>query len=312
MSYTVRIHEVAAELGGLIDVPSATARGIPVRALRNEQEKGRLVAMYPGVYRPVGVVPTDVLWLRAAVMAAGPQAHVSHRSAAWMRGWPGGRSDLRELVVPHDHRPRLPGVVIHRTLRLPDAHRRVLDGLPITSVDRTLADLGAVVRPDTVQSAVETAVVSRLTTVDRLWELIDDHGRRGRNGIGALRLALEEWMLSERPPDSVLEIAFARLVRREGLPEPVYQHWVELPSGRFRIDAAWPDLMLAVEVDGWESRKTYGAFQRDVMRQNALVIEGGWKVIRFTWTDVVRRPWYVAGQIAAELALSRPDAPHMR
>ena len=35
-------------------------------------------------------------------------------------------------------------------------------------------------------------------------------------------------MLSERPPDSVLEIAFARLVKREGLPEPVYQHWVEV------------------------------------------------------------------------------------
>ena len=57
--------------------------------------------------------------------------------------------------------------------------------------------------------------------------------------------------------------------------------------------------MLAVEVDGWETRKTYGAFQRDTARQNALVVEGGWAVIRFTWTDVVRRPGYVAAQIAA-------------
>jgi very-short-patch-repair endonuclease len=311
VSYTTRIHEVAGELGGLIDVPSATTRGIPVRAVRNEQEKGRLIAMYPGVYRPVGLAPTDMLWLRAAVMAAGPQAHVSHRSAAWLRDWPGGRHDVRELVVPHDHRPRLPGVFVHRSLRLPDAHRRVIDGLPVTSVDRTLADLGAVVRPDTVQAAVETAVVGRLTTVNRLWELVDDHGRRGRNGIGALRLALEEWMLSERPPDSVLEIAFARLVRREGLPEPVYQLWVEVAGQRYRIDAAWPDVMLAVEVDGWETRKTYRAFQSDTDRQNAITL-AGWAFIRFTWTDVVRRPAYVAGQIAEALARLRPDVPHMR
>ena len=180
-------------------------------------------------------------------------------------------------------------MIIHRTYRLPDGHRRVINGLPVTSVDRTLADLGAVVRPDTVRAAVETAVVRRLTTVDRLWQMIDDHGRKGRNGIGALRLALEDWMLSERPPDSVLEIAFARLVRKAGLPEPVYQHWVNDGGRRYRIDAAWPEAMLAVEVDGWETRKTFERFQRDADRQNVLTLQK-WNVIRFTWIDIVRRP----------------------
>jgi very-short-patch-repair endonuclease len=232
---------------------------------------------------------------------------VSHRSAAWILDWPGGRRDLRELLVPHDHRPRLPGVIIHRTYRLPDGHRRIIDGLPVTSVDRTLADLGAVVRPDTVRAAVETAVVRRLTTVDRLWQMIDEHGRKGRNGIGALRLALEDWMLSERPPDSVLEIAFARLVRKAGLPEPVYQLWVTEGAKRYRIDAAWPEAMLAVEVDGWETRKTFERFQGDTDRQNVLTLQK-WNVIRFTWVDIVRRPAYVARRIAEALELFRPDS----
>ena len=62
--------------------------------------------------------------------------------------------------------------------------------------------------------------------------------------------------------------------------------------------------MLAVEVDGWESRNTYRAFQSDTDRQNAITL-AGWAVIRFTWTDVVRRPGYVAGQIAAGARASR-------
>ena len=62
--------------------------------------------------------------------------------------------------------------------------------------------------------------------------------------------------------------------------------------------------MLAVEVDGWETRKTFRAFQSDTDRQNAITLEG-WMFIRFTWTDVVRRPAYVASQIAAALALLR-------
>jgi very-short-patch-repair endonuclease len=307
LPHSVHIQLLAAEVGGVFDVAVANRKGIPTWAVDHERDIGRIVAMFPGVYRPAAVPPTPMLWLRAAVLAGGPQAHASHRSAAWMLDWPGGRGDLCEIVVPHDHRPRLRGVTVHRTYRLPDAHRRVVDGLPVTSVDRTLADLGAVVRPDVVQAAVETAVVRRLTTVDRLWELIDDHGRKGRNGIGALRLALEEWMLSERPPDSVLEIAFARLVKREGLPEPDYQRWVEVGGRRYRIDAAWPDQMLAVEVDGWETRKTYRAFQSDTDRQNAITL-AGWQFIRFTWTDVVRRPAYVARQIAEALGLLRPDS----
>jgi very-short-patch-repair endonuclease len=171
-----------------------------------------------------------------------------------------------------------------------------------TPVDRTLADLGAAVRSARVRDAVETAVVARLTTVPRLFAFVDDHGRKGRNGIGALRLALEEWMLSERPPDSELEIAFARVVRREELPQPQYQFWVEVEGKRFRIDAAWPDVGLAVEVDGWESRNTRLAFQNDTDRQNAITLEG-WMFIRFTWTDVVRRPGYVARRISQALAL---------
>lgn len=196
------------------------------------------------------------------------------------------------------------GVTIHRSLRIPSAHVRVRDGVTVTTVERTLADLGAVVGQSVVRAAAEAATVQRLTTVERLFALVDDHARRGRTGIGALRAVLEDWVLSERPPDSPLEIAFIRLVRRFRLPEPCFQCQVVDGNGRFvaRIDAGWPDVRLAVEVDGFSTHGSPSAMQKDLARQNRLVALG-WTVLRFTWHDVVRRPRSVGAQIAEVLAV---------
>jgi very-short-patch-repair endonuclease len=300
--HSVTIQHLAATHGGPFTVAMAEAVGVPRSAVDHELRVGRIEAMHPGVYRSAGTPVDRMVEIRAALLAAGPGAVVSHRTAAWLHEVASDEPSVIDITVTHDRRPRLERVRIHRTLRFPDAHRRQIDGLWVTSVDRTLADLGAAVRSARVRDAVETAVVARLTTVPRLFAFVDDHGRKGRNGIGALRLALEEWMLSERPPDSELEIAFARVVRREELPQPQYQFWVEVEGKRFRIDAAWPDVGLAVEVDGWESRNTRLAFQNDTDRQNAITLEG-WMFIRFTWTDVVRRPGYVARRISQALAL---------
>ncbi|MEJ7585690.1 MAG: DUF559 domain-containing protein [Acidimicrobiales bacterium] len=204
---------------------------------------------------------------------------------------------------------------VHRSVRLTESHVRLQHGLRITTVDRTLADLGAVVRSSTVSAAVEQAVIDRLTTVERLYAFVDDHGRRGRTGIGALRSALDDWVLSERPPDSALEIALARLVRRAGLPQPRYQLEIR-DQGRFvaRVDAAWPEVMVVVEVDGHHAHSTAAALQHDHRRQNALTLLG-WTVLRFTWPDVVQRMDRIAREVAAGwAATARPvlgsrDAP---
>jgi very-short-patch-repair endonuclease len=102
--------------------------------------------------------------------------------------------------------------------------------------------------------------------------------------------------LADARPDGLLEPRFARLVRRFGLPEPVFQH----PVGSYRVDFAWPAVLLAAEVDGYAAHGGRHQFQRDRDRQNALVAQG-WTVLRFTWADVVRRPAGVARTLAAAL-----------
>ncbi|HET9441816.1 MAG TPA: DUF559 domain-containing protein [Acidimicrobiales bacterium] len=90
-----------------------------------------------------------------------------------------------------------------------------------------------------------------------------------------------------RPPAPAVRAARGRVPAQGALAGP-----------DFRIDFAYPDLGVAIEVDGYEKRATRAAFQHDTERQTALAALG-WTVLRFTWHDVVRRPAYVAGTVEA-------------
>jgi len=304
MSHTTTVLSLLAAEHGVASRQRLIDAGIPARAVDHELSVGRLVAVHPGVYRSAGTPADHAIVLRSSLIATRPDGTLSHRSAARHFGLP-GRADLIELTVPHNLRPRLAGVTVHRSHRLPDHHIMSHDGLRITTVERTIGDLGAVVHRTIVRAAAETAVVRRLTTVERLFRHVDEHARRGRTGIGALRAVLEDWMLSERPPDSEIEIAFMRLVRAADLPPAHHQYDVHDHSGRFvgRADAAWPDQRVIVEIDGFSAHGTPSAMQRDLVRQNQLVL-AGWTVVRFTWHDIVRRPGWVAKQIADALAMA--------
>ena len=114
---------------------------------------------------------------------------------------------------------------------------------------------------------------------------------------------LDERALGTRRPDGLLEPRMARLLRRAGLPPASFQYEIRDRLGRLlaRVDFAYPDVMLAIEVDGYEIHGSPGAMAKDFVRQNGLV-STGWRVLRFTWSQVVREPDMVATAIAAALA----------
>jgi very-short-patch-repair endonuclease len=260
------------------------------------------------VARLPGSPPTPEQRILAAVDAIGPTALASHRSAALLWGIPRPDADPVDLIDLRDgSQASLDGVIIHRPSdrkRL-TAQRRY--GIRCTNVLRTLADLGAVDAAGVVDG-VGHAIAVKLAALPALHAAAADHSERGRPGIPALRAAIAAWSIDDKPADSVLESAMARLVRRFGLP-PVEFHPV---IGGHEVDFRVIDTPVILECDGWAhhglDRK---GFERDRER-DAELIAAGWLVVRFTYRAVTTTPAAVARRIRAATdrwaAMPPPDA----
>lgn len=275
----------AATQHGLVTWRQLIDAGFARSTIAGWVRAGRLIQVQPRVYVVAGAPRTWHQRVLAAVLAAGPGAAASHRTAAVL--WGMLEAGPIEVVVPRGRTPQLRGVIVHQT-RDPIPTARHF-GIPVTSPMRTIVDLGAVVPAATVELALDRAEVARLCAVAAVeWEL-ERLARPGRRGAGPLREVLDRRALLDSPPDGMLEPRFARLCEAAGLEAPAFQY----PVGRYEIDFAYPLLMLAIEVDGYGPHSSRRAFQSDRDRQNVLV-GLGWTVLRFTWSDVVKRPDHVA------------------
>lgn len=288
------LDRIASAQKGLITSGQLGRLGVPRATVHDWRQGGRLIPVQPRVDRVAGAPVTWEQDVLAAVLSAGRGAAASHRAAG--RIWRVYEGDAPvEIVVPKGRSARLwRGAIAHHTRDDIPIIRR--GGIPTTNPMRTVIDLGAVERHRTVEDALDRALIDKLCTLVAVeWELARV-ARPGRRGAGVLHRVLDQRALADARPDGLLEPRFARLVRRFGLPEPVFQFEV----GQFRVDFAYPARKLAIEVDGYAVHGTRRAFQADRERQNRLVALG-WTVLRFTWEDIVKRPGQVAAAIAAAL-----------
>jgi hypothetical protein len=289
---------------GLIRRDQLCELGFTDEAIEWMVRSGQLDRLHAGVFAFAG---TPAVWEQAAlaaVFAGWPDAVLSHRAAAWLWDLVDHPDDLIDLVGPRSKAPRPAGVAVHRSMDLAPHHVTRRRGIFVTTPMRTLVDLGAV-RPDLVADAVERALLTKVLSHLAIERALDEVARRGRAGAGVLRRVMDTRALGKDRPESLLEVRMARLMLEYGLPVFIYQHRVRLPGRRHpvRVDFAYPELMLAIEVDGFRHHSTPEQLAADAARQEALEALG-WKVIRFTWTQVVRRPAWVARQLKAECALA--------
>jgi very-short-patch-repair endonuclease len=295
--------ELAALQHGLVDRAQAGELGFGDSSIHKRCCAGSLRALHPGVYVVGGAPDTWHQRMLGACMAAGGLAVASHRSAARIWGIL-GEDDLLEVTVCRPRAPRPRGVLWHRSRDLVGRHTTVREGIPVTNPMRTLVDLGAVVKPWVVEDALDRGLSSRLIRLAAVEWMLHDVARPGRRGCGVLRAVLDERALGAAPPDGLLEPKMARLLRDHGLPPAVFQY--DVPGTPYRIDFAYPDVGLAIEVDGYDPHGTRKAFHTDRERQNRLVLLG-WTILRFTWPHVVRQPAKVAADVRGALgALMHP------
>jgi Transcriptional regulator, AbiEi antitoxin len=150
---------------GVVSRSQLSEFGLGSRAIDHRLEVGRLRPVHHGVYAILGprLLPRHGRWL-AAVLACGPGAVLSHHAAAAL--WAIRRGNRIEVTVPRGGRKSRRGIRLHWA-NVPDDETTAHDGIPTTTVPRTLPDLSAVGQRDELRSAVRQAEQLRLT--DRLW-----------------------------------------------------------------------------------------------------------------------------------------------
>lgn len=298
-----RIARFAARQHGLVTRAQLFEAGLGRGGLQRRLQSGRLRVAQRGVYR-VGPLASPHEREMAAVLACGPDAALSHRSAA---GWreilpPRGRSAPVEVSVRSRRRRRRPDVRAYSSPGLRDDEVETWRGIAVTTVTRTILDLAGVVRRSRLEQAVARAEREGLTSLEKLERMIERHP--GRPGIGALRAVVEQEG-GPRLGRSDPEMALLALLDRGGLPRPEAN--VHLLG--YEVDMLWRAERLVVEVDGFRYHSSRRSFEADRRRDGHLWAEGH-HVLRVTWKEITREPEATLVRIAraltaAKLALTR-------
>ena len=271
---------------GMISARQLIEKGCSERTIRRMASEGALQTVLPGVFRspswPMG---------REQLMVAGclrnSAAALAFTTAGQIHGLRKMFDDRVHLLVPHGSSPDLPGLVVHRCRKIdPEDIVPLGNGMRVTSVARTLFDVGGVIGHRRVVSALENALDRKLVNMDAMSEVtlrLFHRRRPGSREIRSALLARSDWTSALQ---SDLEVRVLAAIRRAGLPIPVVQYELSFEDGHIvRFDFAWPHIRVALEVDHsfWHvgSEESRNDKQRD--RKVATL---SWQTLRITEDDV--------------------------
>lgn len=229
------------------------------------------------VYGPAGAPLTWRRRLRALLLAAPRGSLASHRAAAHLLGVGGIDDPPLEISIPRGKSMRRRQAIVHQSSDLDRTVGVMVDDIPTTSPRRLAMDIGTTISPARYGHLVREIRARHGVTERQLLRTYLSHRRRGRNGGAALRGYLDRYFHVEGVPESGLEQTALDALLDVGL-RPVCQHWVSTPIGRFRLDFAFLEERVAVEVDG-RQHLDRGVAAHDRRRTEALEALG-WTVLR--------------------------------
>src|SRR3954447_19996662 len=288
------IAELARRQYGVVAHWQLLQGGLSHSAIQRMIRAGWLHPLHVGVY---AVGHRAVPWLgrcRAGVFAAGRHAVLSHQPAASL--WEIHRTSSPKVhVTAPRSRVGSGDLVVHRVRSLHPEDVAEIDGIPMTSLARTLLDNAEVLPMRQVIRMIEAAErrqVFDLRALERL--LARSHGR---HGVKPLRVALGE--LNGEPArvnsDSGRELIGFR--DDHDIPRPELNVIVE----GYEVDALWRRAKLVVELDSWSHHRGRTAFENDRVKLATLQL-AGYVVLPITWRRLEREPEEVARQIKLRVA----------
>lgn len=278
------IAALATRQHGVVEHEQLRGLGLTPSAIARRVRAGRLHPLHVGVYA-VGHTRISASGRRiAAVLACGPGAVISHETAADMWNIRPSASPRIHVTVPTTAGRRRPGIIVHRSRTLTPEHAATVDGIPVTSVSRTLADLARTLDAASLRKTIERA--NRLNLLDV----------RALPPTKRLRQALDDAHLGHL--NSTLESDFLALCRSHRITPPEVNVFI---AGH-QVDFLWRAERVIVETDGWKYHSGPRSF-RDDRRRDAQLTLLGFTVVRYADDQVDDA---AATQVAALLAQRKP------
>jgi very-short-patch-repair endonuclease len=275
----VAVSELAERQWGVVARAQLLSRGVSTAVVDAWVQRGRLHRVHQGVYALGHTALRPEGHRLAAVLACGPGAVLSHRTAAAHWGLLTTDQTRIDVTAPRG-RHGAPGIRLHRTRSLDAQDTTTHQGIPTTTVHRTLLDVAAMARGGELERAVAQA--ERLRMYDHRAIQATIARANGHRGVGLLRCATSrtpKWTRNE------WEAEFLQLLRDAGLPEPKTNEPLHAPGyGHCEPDYHWPEHRVIVELDGFETHGTRAAFHADRAKDAALTASGH-RVLRFTRDD---------------------------
>ena len=284
------IAEFAERQHGVVARGQLLRSGVSAKAINGRVARGQLRVLHRGVFQ-LGPIAAARAREMAAHLACGPDSLVSHRSAAVL--WqllPAPEQPQPIEILMRARERRRPGIVVRRTVTLHKNEVAKLDGIPLTTVVRTIFDLAATASAREVEQAIAQALSQRLASRAQLERKLEGYGGRGAARLRALldgEAALTRSQAEER---------LLGLIRKAKLPQP----GTNVRIAGLEVDFLWRDARLVVEVDGYAFHADAVAFEKDRQRDLALT-SIGLRVVRITWKQLVQEPEAVLVRLAQSL-----------
>jgi very-short-patch-repair endonuclease len=269
---------------------------IPGAVLDGHVGRKHLTRIFPHVYRLRDSEDNSLVALRAALLHAGPDAAVSHTTA--LSVWGEWRLERPLHLTVHEsiRRTGTQGLVVHRRKNFDPTSGHCVErkGLRITALPRTVVDSWPLLPPaERRPLALDLARRGLITAVTLDEALAERSNVAGRRTLRQTIDLIGDGCQSELEAHGVLNV-----FRHRSLPPSVGQFRIVLPTGGIRLDRAWPEVKLAVELDGARYHSSPEDRRRDLGRDAALAALG-WVVLRFTYADVLRDPDAVRARVLA-------------
>ncbi len=301
---------LALQNNGVFTSTTAAAGGLTRHQIAGLIAREILVVPHRGVYRLAAFEESFETRCRAAVLAAGDDAVIDRLSAARLHElWtPDDRSECEvprpiTIAVPGTGGRVLKGVDVVRRSVLTPADRTRLDGIPVTTATRTVADCAALLSGAALGGLLDEALRSKRTALPRIRVEEARLRSRGRPGSGRFTAVVAE-RLGETQPSNGFERKVSALLVSRGLPPPTKQHEVVLATGRSRfVDLAYPDAMVGLEPAGWKWHLTRAQWASDLTRNNELTALG-WRMMPIPFDDYRQRPDVVVRDVRGALKIA--------